>query len=538
MAKQKTLQTRHDEAGHRNAIAITIGIGVIAAFIQAFITRSYQTGSLAPLLALLVLAVGVIISEYLINRNSYSLRLFQTISIIAIVMLAFGYLLPLPNPFMMLLPVLGVVIYSEYGMTVMNYLLLVLYAFMSARFFALNGLQSATDVTNFLMTCVFTLTITYYIINYLRLSQYELAALSEISHKALNDEQQVQSLINNITDGVVAVDHHNRIVIYNAAALDVLDVNTAIKGKKISSVLKPMDENSQPVDIESLLGHTEAPVNNRDLRIHYSDGSVANIFLGIAPIYLGYGKSQNNGYTLIMRDITREKSLEEERDEFISVVSHELRTPIAITEGNISNAQFVAEKTGDMEVIRKTLKESHNQVIFLADMINDLSTLSRAERGKLEIEVATINIPELVAELADNYKPQAETKGLVIHTDVAADVGELQSSKLYVREILQNFITNAIKYTETGSVTIKAMANPKGVDFSVIDTGIGISKSDQHKVFDKFFRSEDFRTRANNGTGLGLYVTIKLVRLIHADINLESELNKGSTFSIFIPNLK
>jgi signal transduction histidine kinase len=171
-------------------------------------------------------------------------------------------------------------------------------------------------------------------------------------------------------------------------------------------------------------------------------------------------------------------------------------------------------------------------------MINDLSTLSRAERGKLEIELATINIHDLVTELAENYGPQAEAKGLTIKTDIAKDVGELQSSKLYVREILQNFITNAVKYTEKGSVTIQARAKPKGVDFAVIDTGIGISKSDQNKVFDKFFRSEDYRTRANNGTGLGLYVTMKLVRLVHADLDVSSELNKGSTFSIFIPNLK
>jgi len=112
------------------------------------------------------------------------------------------------------------------------------------------------------------------------------------------------------------------------------------------------------------------------------------------------------------------------------------------------------------------------------------------------------------------------------------------SSKLYVREVLQNFITNAIKYTETGSVAITAAPAKNGVVFSVTDTGIGISKGDQEKVFDKFFRSEDYRTRQTNGTGLGLYVTMKLARILHAEIDLRSKLNKGSTFSIFIPNLQ
>jgi signal transduction histidine kinase len=189
-------------------------------------------------------------------------------------------------------------------------------------------------------------------------------------------------------------------------------------------------------------------------------------------------------------------------------------------------------------LIKKALEEAHNQVLFLADMINDLSTLSRAERGKLQIDVEPINVHDLVEELTSNYRPEAEAKGLRLGNELDPKLELLHSSRLYVREILQNFITNAIKYTERGGVTIAAIPDPKGITFKVIDTGIGISKADQERVFDKFFRSEDFRTRQANGTGLGLYVTMKLTSLIHADINLESELNKGSTFSIFIPNLE
>jgi two-component system phosphate regulon sensor histidine kinase PhoR len=107
-----------------------------------------------------------------------------------------------------------------------------------------------------------------------------------------------------------------------------------------------------------------------------------------------------------------------------------------------------------------------------------------------------------------------------------------------VHEILQNFITNAIKYTETGHITISAKPADKGVNISIEDTGIGISIGDQERVYDKFFRSEDFRTRKNNGTGLGLYVTMKLARLIHAELSLKSQINKGSCFTVYFPNLK
>lgn len=362
--------------------------------------------------------------------------------------------------------------------------------------------------------------------------------VTNIDPNAQLEHGRLTSLINSMADGVIAVDEHVRVVLYNAAALNILDSNSSMQGELLGKFCKIIDKDQQPVDIVELVKNTKLPTINRDFRIKYSDGSMVNLYLSIAPVHLGYGKAGERGYTLLLRDITREKSLEEERDEFISVVSHELRTPIAISEGNISNAQVIAEKTGNLDQVKVALIEAHNQILFLSDMINDLATLSRAERGKLTLEVESINVHDLVTELANNYTPEAGKKGLTIQTQLDPNLELLHSSKLYVREVLQNFITNSIKYTEKGGLTIRARAHDKGIMFEVSDTGIGISKSDQERVFDKFFRSEDYRTRQSSGTGLGLYVTMKLARLLHADINVVSELNKGSTFSIFIPNLQ
>lgn len=360
-------------------------------------------------------------------------------------------------------------------------------------------------------------------------------------HAGVNEAQleheRLTSLVNSMADGVLAVNKQMHIVLSNGAALNILDVNSSLRGRSLGEVVHLLDKNSQKVDIEKLVEKTATPTSSRDLRIKYQDGSVMNLYLSIAPVHLGYGKQGQQGYVLLMRDITHEKSLEEERDEFISVVSHELRTPIAIAEGNISNAQFIGEKSGDLQLISEALKQAHDQILFLADLINDLATLSRAERGKLNVEVEHIDVPGLVRDLIANYEPQAKAKGLTLKSKVEDSVKTLDSSKLYVREILQNFITNALKYTEKGGITLSAEPADKGVRFTVTDTGIGISKPDQEKIFDKFFRSEDFRTRKTNGTGLGLYVTLKLARLIHADIDVTSELNKGSTFTIFIPHL-
>jgi len=352
------------------------------------------------------------------------------------------------------------------------------------------------------------------------------------------ERERLTSLINSMADGVISINENVKIVLSNGAALNILDVNSTLKGRQINTVLHLVDANNQPIDIRDIILNTKTQYVSRDWRIQYSDSSYANLYISIAPVRLGYAQKGSKGYVLLLRDITREKSLEEERNEFISVVSHELRTPIAIAEGNISNAQFIAEKSGDINAVKDALKQAHDQIEFLSGMINDLATLSRAERGKLQVELESINVYELVKQLDHNYTPEAEAKNLTFSTEADSRLELLQSSKLYVREILQNFITNAIKYTESGSVMLSARPKNHGVEFMVSDTGIGISKADQEKIYDKFFRSEDFRTRQNNGTGLGLYVTMKLARLIHAEIDLHSELNKGSTFTIFIPTLQ
>lgn len=352
------------------------------------------------------------------------------------------------------------------------------------------------------------------------------------------ERERLNSLVNSMADAVIATDEEANIVIYNGAALNILDTNKSLTSIPIENAINLVDKNNQEVDVKSLIIKTQNQKTSRDYRIKYPNNSHINVYLSIAPVKLGYGQKNNQqGFVILLRDITREKSLEEERDEFISVVSHELRTPIAIAEGEVGNATFLIEKMNGDKKILKSLKQAHAQILFLSSMINDLATLSRAERNKLNVDTEKINAFDLVFELQSAYKNQAKEKGLDIKINVDPKLESLNSSRLYVREILQNFLTNSLKYTEKGSVTISASKSDRGVKFEITDTGIGISKPDQEKVFDKFFRSEDFRTRASSGTGLGLYVTMKLARIINADISLESELNEGSTFIVDFPNL-
>jgi len=183
--------------------------------------------------------------------------------------------------------------------------------------------------------------------------------------RTLLEREWLSGLIGSMADGVLAIDGHGKVVLYNGAALNLLDKNSNITDKPLTQVLQLYTKDNESVDVTALVEDTKIPTTSRDYLLHYDDSSKANLYLSIAPVYLGYGAKGDRGFVLLMRDITREKSLEEERDEFISVVSHELRTPIAIAEGNLSNAQFIVKKSGDIQEVMKALDAAHGQVIFL-----------------------------------------------------------------------------------------------------------------------------------------------------------------------------
>ena len=142
---------------------------------------------------------------------------------------------------------------------------------------------------------------------------------------------QFVGLINSMMDGVIITDHQDNVIMYNGGALGMLNRNTALEGQSIDKFLVLSDKNKKQIKLASLYAKANNAKTNRDLRIYYKDGSYISVALNIHPIYTSYGNNKK-GYIIIIRDISQERSLEEEREEFISVVSHELRTPIAIAE--------------------------------------------------------------------------------------------------------------------------------------------------------------------------------------------------------------
>jgi signal transduction histidine kinase len=354
--------------------------------------------------------------------------------------------------------------------------------------------------------------------------------------------ERILSIINNLADAVLSIDMKGIIRIYNAASLSLLDTNNSLNGKRVDDILRLTDQKGETVSIFKLLQSANSVIKEDNFYYAYNKDDKIRIEITMSPIRSSFSSSKKSethyGYIIIMRDVTKAKSLEDERDEFISVISHELRTPITVVEGTLSNIQLMLSHPDVTNLMLKDgIQMAHEQTIFLASMVNDLSALSRAERGIAD-DKEDIDLLELAHILMNKFIDEAKTKKIHLNLDISSKLDHIYVSRLYLEELLQNLITNAIKYTKKGSVTISFKQYKNVITFSVIDTGIGISKSDQAKVFDKFYRSEDFRTRESSGTGLGLYIANKLSHKLGAKLALTSRLNFGSTFSITLPIVK
>lgn len=362
----------------------------------------------------------------------------------------------------------------------------------------------------------------------------------DIANKLLHAEYEhgrLVALINSVRDAVIATDESGKILTYNAAALDILNTNLTLKNLNIDDILKLVDTNNNKISVLDLARNTKTMTKKVDLSIPVSSEDKVDLEIIISRIVRSSALASQQGYVFLFRDITKQKSLDEERELFITEVSHEIRTPMTIAEGNISMALLLADNPQPkINDIKNATQKAHDQIVLLSELINDLSTLSRAQHEDKDMDIETFDVKEVLQDLKAQYTAEAQKKNIYFDLIYDSSAPKLTTSKHYFQEIMQNFISNAIKYTKNGGVTIQCHPLTKNtIKVSVKDTGIGIPKSEQSKIFEKFWRSEDAYTRSSSGTGLGLYIATKIADRIGARITLDSQINEGSTFSVILP---
>jgi len=233
----------------------------------------------------------------------------------------------------------------------------------------------------------------------------------------------------------------------------------------------------------------------------------------------------------------RLKELDLLKDEFVSLASHELRTPMTAIKSYLWMALNKSPVKLD-PTLQKYLDISYQSTERLITLVNEMLTISRIERKKVELQIKPFNLYDTINQVQEELKIKAEEKKISLILESSQKRVLIEGDKDKLREVLQNIVGNALKFTpEGGRISIKLATENQVVKIAVSDTGPGIPKEERHRLFEKFSRIEHSYANQGNiqGTGLGLYVSKQIAALHHGDISVESEVNVGSTFTVTLP---
>ena len=362
--------------------------------------------------------------------------------------------------------------------------------------------------------------------------------LSEVSSKS-------EVVINAIGDGVIAIDSQGVIQLINPAAQQIIGWGKqdalALNYKSVLKLLSPKgDELDATTDPIQQVLNINQQIRTNNLTLTTKNDKKLMISLVVSPI-----SNIGSGVIVVFHDITKEKTEERQQAEFVSTASHEMRTPVASIEGYLGlalNPQTAQIDNRGREFILK----AHASAEHLGHLLKDLLGVSKADDGRLPNEPKVINIITFVHDIVQGLEQKATDKGLhLIFSPMPDDMAGRRLTPAYsvnldndhIREIINNLVENAIKYTLKGEVVVDITADNDRVVISVKDSGIGIPAEDMPHLFQKFYRVDDKNTREIGGTGLGLYLSRRLAEIMGGRVWAESVYNSGSTFYVELPRI-
>jgi len=220
--------------------------------------------------------------------------------------------------------------------------------------------------------------------------------------------------------------------------------------------------------------------------------------------------------------------------EFTADASHELKTPICALRGE---AEVLLSKKRPAEEYQEGLAHFIERFDHLNRMINDLILLSKFDSSQAELKMASLRLDLLVQDMGSLFKVLAEQRGVDLQMDRVQEV-TIMGDKVRLQQLFTNLIDNAIKYTTEGSIRITVEKDEENAVVQLVDTGIGIPREEQEKIFKRFYRVDKSRSKESGGVGLGLSIAEWIAKAHQGRIEVNSELNRGSTFTVYLPTLK
>lgn len=356
--------------------------------------------------------------------------------------------------------------------------------------------------------------------------------VEESQESTESERRRLNSVMAHMTDGVIATDRRGNVTIINETAVEFLDVDS---DQAIGQLILDILNIRKQYTLRDLLEDPD------EIMLDFSTDDhdlILQAYFSLIQRESGF----ISGLACVLHDVTEQQKIDEDRKQFVSNVSHELRTPLTSVRSYIEALSDGAWK--DPEIAPKFLKVTQEETDRMIRMINDLLTLSRMDSGTQKLNLELVNLNELFNYVLNRFDMIIDSNEQNDRSDKHYTIKrEFTQRDLWVEidtdrftQVLDNIMNNAIKYSPDGGVvTCRLIETHNNVIMSIADQGLGIPRADIPHVFDRFYRVDKARSRAQGGTGLGLAISKEVVQSLGGKIWVESREGHGSTFYISLP---
>lgn len=355
---------------------------------------------------------------------------------------------------------------------------------------------------------------------------YMIDKIDKTIHEVESKNIQLKSIVKSISHGILAIDIAGNVLLINEEAKEIIksDISKQVEGKNINVVIKDKDILRE---ISKFIGSNKSDMK----QITNEDDIVYNIKLD--PVYLQSSKNVIIGSIINIEDVTERVRLENMRSDFVANVTHELKTPLTSISGFVETLRI--NDNIEKDTRNRFLGIIETESDRLKRLIDDILLLSFIE-NKEQREFETVNVYSVFKEVYELTYSSAQLKNITLKYNFEEEDITISSNRDYIKQVFLNLVDNAIKYTpEGGTVITDVRYDKNNIMIKVSDNGIGISKEDRDRIFERFYRVDKARSRDVGGTGLGLAIVKHIVKSVHGSIKVNSELNIGTEFIVTIP---
>ena len=344
--------------------------------------------------------------------------------------------------------------------------------------------------------------------------------------RTLTEERnQSAAILASMEEGVLLIGTDQRVIFCNSAFCQAAGVTNAHwEGRPVVELIR----NS---DLLSMI--QKALIGNEVIHGEVVVGSIRTRSFAVtsAPVQ---SDALISGAVMVLHDISEIRRLERARRDFVANVSHEFRTPLTAIRGFAET--LLEGALEDAENRRRFIEIIHDHALRLGRLTNDLLRLAQIEAGQLQLEPQPITVASIVEPCIETTRVKAAQNGLTLEVQCASESPVLLGDLRALQGVLQEILDNAMRYSsEGGRILINTAVQESEAVISVSDTGIGIPKADQERIFERFYRTDPARSRESGGTGLGLSIAKHLIEAHGGRIKVESEVGRGSTFYVYLP---